>query len=322
MPRGARLDAPGALHHVMVRGIEKKAIVTDDEDRHLFVSRLGMAAIATGTRIYAWALMTNHAHLLLKSGHAGLSTFMRKFLTGYALLYNRRHQRHGYLFQNRYKSIICEEEPYFLKLVGYIHLNPLRAGLVHSLEELTRYPWSGHAGVMNSTSHEWQDRDYVLRYFAEQEEEAQRAYQEFLFGQSRVGAQPELAGGGLVRSAGGWSEVMALRRRGKKQRGDERVLGSGEFVAEILDETKETLKTLKPVSSRKAEALEALEKRCEAVGITLQALQNGSKLRECTQVRKELALKFVLELGLTYADTARLLGISDSAVNQIHRRNR
>jgi len=91
MPRGARLDAPGTLHHVMVRGIEGNQIVTDDDDRHLFVSRLSIAAAATGTKIYAWALMTNHAHLLLKSGEAGLSIFMRKFLTSYAVLYNRRH---------------------------------------------------------------------------------------------------------------------------------------------------------------------------------------------------------------------------------------
>ena len=96
MPRGARLDTPGTLHHVMVRGIEGNHIVMDDDDRDLFVSRLSIAAAATGTKIYAWALMTNHAHLLLKSGEAGLSLFMRKFLTGYAILYYRRHFRHGH----------------------------------------------------------------------------------------------------------------------------------------------------------------------------------------------------------------------------------
>ena len=169
MPRGARLDSPGTLHHVMVRGIEGSRIVTDDDDRHLFLSRLGIAAAATGTKIYAWALMTNHAHLLLKSGEAGLSIFMRKFLTSYAVLYNRRHFRHGHLFQNRYKSIICEEEPYFLKLVSYIHLNPLRAGLVSSLEELANYPWSGHATVINRIKRDWQDREYVLHYFGKRE---------------------------------------------------------------------------------------------------------------------------------------------------------
>ena len=82
MPRGARLDEPGALHHVMVRGIERTDIVFDDEDRMDFLKRIGKAAAGTGTVIYAWALMTNHAHLLLRSGTAGLSSFMRKVLTG------------------------------------------------------------------------------------------------------------------------------------------------------------------------------------------------------------------------------------------------
>jgi REP element-mobilizing transposase RayT len=156
MPRGARLDAPGTLHHVMVRGIEGMAIVQDDADRQRFVDRLGLVAGATGTTVYAWSLMSNHAHLLLRSGASGLSTFMRKLLTGYATTYNRRHRRHGHLFQNRYKSIVCEEEPYFLRLVSYIHLNPLRAGLVGSMEELDRYPWSGHAVLLNRIRHEWQ----------------------------------------------------------------------------------------------------------------------------------------------------------------------
>jgi len=106
MPRGARLDVPGTLHHVIVRGIEKRQIVDDDQDREKFVSRMGEIAIDTGTAIYAWALMTNHAHILLRSGKTGLPTFMRRFLSGYAMAYNRRHKRYGHLFQNRYKSII------------------------------------------------------------------------------------------------------------------------------------------------------------------------------------------------------------------------
>lgn len=94
---------------------------------------------------------------------------MRKLLSGYATGYNRRHKCHGHLFQNRYKSIVCEEEPYFLRLVSYIHLNPLRAGLAESLEELERYPWSGHAVVMNWIRHEWQDPNSVLGYFGKRD---------------------------------------------------------------------------------------------------------------------------------------------------------
>ncbi len=116
MPRQARLDAPGTLHHVMVRGIEKRRIVDDGKDRENFIARLDDAVTSTGMVIYAWALMPNHAHMLLRSGPQGLPAFMRRFLTGYAGDYNRRHRRHGHLFQNRYKSIVCEEDAYFREL--------------------------------------------------------------------------------------------------------------------------------------------------------------------------------------------------------------
>ena len=107
MPRQARLDAPGTLYHVMIRGIERSPIFKDGQDRQDFVSRTGILAQETGTKILAWVLMRNPVHLLFFSGPTGISQFMRRLLTGYALRYNRRHRRNGHLFQNRYKSIIC-----------------------------------------------------------------------------------------------------------------------------------------------------------------------------------------------------------------------
>ena len=157
MPRGARLDAPGTLHHAMVRGIERRNIVDDEKDPQDFVSRLSKLSHETETAIYAWALMPNHAHILLRSGPSGLSSFMRRLLTGYAAGYNRRHKRYGHLFQNRYKSIICQEDPYFKELVPYIHLNPLRAGLVDTLIELNRYRWCGHSALLGSRKTNWQE---------------------------------------------------------------------------------------------------------------------------------------------------------------------
>ena len=281
---------------------------------------MGNVAVATGTSIYAWALLTNHAHILLKSGASGLSTFMRKLLTGYATGYNLRHKHHGHLFQNRYKSIVCEEEPYFLRLVSYIHLNPLRAGLAESLEDLERYPWGGHAVVMNRIRHEWQDRNYVLGYFGKRESSALQAYREFVAEESGRGRQPELTGGGLIRSIGGWSEVKSLRKRQEKQFSDERILGSGEFVKEILDDVEESVKERLPATAAATEAGERLVSACEEAGISVQALQGGSRKRECTELRKRLALEYVLELGMTYAGSARLLGISAAAVNQIVKR--
>ncbi|MEI8031935.1 MAG: transposase [Chlorobiaceae bacterium] len=320
MPRGARLDAPGTLHHVMVRGIEGGRIVSDNADRTFFVSLMGAVSLATGTKIYAWVLMTNHAHILLKSGDSGLSTFMRKLLTGYASWYNKRHQRHGHLFQNRYKSIVCEEERYFHRLVSYIHLNPLRAGLVGSVEALDSYRWSGHAVVMNRIRHDWQDRAYVLGYFGEREFSALKAYRDFVKSESGLGRQPELTGGGLIRSVGGWSEVKSLKNREEKQFSDERILGSGDFVRNIIGDAEDSVKERLPAVSRELKAADLLKRACEKAGLQVEALQGGSRMREYSALRKMLAVAYVRELGMSYASAARLLGISGAAVDLIVRR--
>jgi REP element-mobilizing transposase RayT len=314
------LDAPGALHHVMVRGIERTAIVLDDEDRLDFLNRIGKAAAATGTVIYAWSLMTNHAHLLLRSGSAGLPSFMRKVLTGYSVSFNRRHDRSGHLFQNRYKSILCEEEPYFVRLVSYIHLNPFRARLVPSLDELERYPWSGHAAIMGWAEHPWQDMEYVLQQFGRTVGSARKAYLEFVREQNLLGRQPELTGGGLVRSSGGWSEVVSMRKRGERQFSDERILGSGEFVEEVLAEVEGAQKEMMPLKSKRVDALEMLDSECDERGLSKAALQGGCRSREYSVLRRELSRKFVFEMGFSHADVARMLGISRPAVSQMLRR--
>jgi REP element-mobilizing transposase RayT len=242
MPRQARLDAPGTLHHVIVRGIERRKIVDDDKDRQDFVSRMGTIALETGTSMYAWALMTNHAHILLRSGLSGLPRYMKRLLTGYAISYNRRHRRHGHLFQNRYKSIICEEDPYFKELVRYIHLNPLRAKLVESLARLDRYRWCGHSVLLGRVKNEWQDRDYVLRWFGAKEGEAKKAYRQFVKKGLDQGRRSDLVGGGLIRSQGGWSGVKAMRRLAVREKSDERILGSGEFVKQLIEQSDKTRK--------------------------------------------------------------------------------
>ena len=139
MPRQSRIDAPVALHHIICRGIERRPIFKDDRDRADFVGRLSLLLPETATRCYAWALIPNHFHLLLKTGQVPIATVMRRLLTGYAISYNHRHRRHGHLFQNRYKSILCQEETYLLELTRYIHLNPIRARQVSTLDQLASY---------------------------------------------------------------------------------------------------------------------------------------------------------------------------------------
>ena len=139
MPRQARLDAPGVLHHIMIRGIEGRKIFRNDKDRNGFLDRLEKILTMTETACYAWTFMPNHTHFLFRTGLASLSKVMRKLLTGYAVSFNHRYKRHGQLFRNRYKSIVCQEDAYLRELVRYIHLNPIRGGIVSGLKELNTY---------------------------------------------------------------------------------------------------------------------------------------------------------------------------------------
>lgn len=132
---------------MIIRGIKRKAIFRDETDQDGFVDRLLNLILETQTSCYAWVLMTNHAHFLFRSGPRGLAGLMQRLLTGQEVGFNRRHKRHGQLFQNRYKSIICQEDTY------------LNAGI-------------------------------------------------------DMGRRPELIGGGLIRSLGGWSKVKKLRLKG------------------------------------------------------------------------------------------------------------
>jgi len=223
MPRLARLDIAGLLQHVIVRGIERRNIFNDDHDRQLFVARLLSLLPETGVRCYAWAILSNHFHLLLMPTTTPLSHFMRRLLTGHAVSFNRRNKRSGHLFQNRYKSIVCEEEPYLLELVRYIHLNPLRAGMVASLEELDLYPWTGHAVLLGNRQFNGQDTTAILERFSKRVSTARRNYRQFVADGIETGRRDDLVGGGLKRSQG-------ERPNNEYESFDERVLGSGDFV--------------------------------------------------------------------------------------------
>jgi len=139
MPRRSRIDAPGALHHIIDRGIERKTIFKDDADRDNFLERLQNILTDSNTSCFAWALIPNHFHLLLRTGRVPISTVMKRLLTGHAMYFNRKHNRVGHLFQNRYKSILCQEDVYALELIRYIHLNPLRAKIIPDLKFLDKY---------------------------------------------------------------------------------------------------------------------------------------------------------------------------------------
>jgi len=308
MPRGARLDTPGALHHVMARGIENRRIFRDGRDYDDFIGRVSALVQAKALTVYAWALLPNHFHLLVRTGARPLARSMRSLLTGYAGAFNRRHHRRGHLFQNRYKSIVVEEEPYFLELVRYLHLNPIRAGVLRDLRALDRYAYAGHSAIVGMTTHPWQATGEVLGRFAERSKEARKRYQAFVAEGLSQGHRPELQGGGLVRSAGGWAAVEALRRGREAHTADERVLGSGEFVDTLLHEVERQAKQ-REMAARRQVSLQVLAGRIgESMSLSASLLLGKTRAKAAVQARQILAYVWVERLGRRASDLASELG--------------
>jgi len=297
----------------MVRGLDRQTIFRDDEDRRDFVDRLATVCRATGLRILAWALLPNHAHLLVRTGGRPLSAAMRSLLTGYAGAFNRRHRRAGHLFQNRYKSILVEEEPYLLELVRYIHLNPVRLGIVEDLDALERYPWTGHGRLLGRVSCPWQAVAEVRGQFGPNRWIARRRYREFVAAGVERGRRPELQGGGLVRSIGGWEKAAGLERGREAWAADERILGGSDFVEEVRQQVA-ARGDLPPRATAVASFLLLVKHCARRWRLTPEELTRGSRRQSVAEARAVVSCLAVRELGLPIVIVARDLCVSPTAV--------
>ncbi len=321
MPRQARIDSPGLLHHVIARGIERRTIFRNSSDYRDFLERLPSALSKSPNQIYAWALMPNHLHLLVRSGSGGLSGFMRRLMTGYAVAFNHRHKRSGYLFQNRYKSIVCEEETYLLELVRYIHLNPVRAGLVKSMDDLNDYPYTGHSALMGKISRVWQETDEILSRFGPKLSQAQKKYAEFLFESWGEKKRRDLTGGGLLRSAGGWENVLSLKKGGDRQQADARILGSGDFVGKTLAAVEEDEK-IKRQFKKQGSLPEAAAKIARRFNIAEEALYQKGRTDSVSKAKAVLIYTGVDYFGKTVKYMAGATRMSVSAASKAKERGR
>jgi len=316
MPRGARIDAADAVHHIMVRGIERKKIFESDDDRNHILHLLEEIIPDTGTTCFAWSLMPNHFHLLCRTGKVSISTVMRRLLTGYAVWFNRRHRRHGHLFQNRFKSILCQEDSYLLELVRYIHLNPLRAGQVRGMEELDVYAYSGHSTLMGYNRHLWQETEEILGYFGGKPAPARKAYRKFVEEGIAQGRRPDLAGGGLIRSAGGWEGLKQKRREGIYQRSDERMLGDSDFVTKVLAESKEQIKKSRFLRTDGMDLDKMADRVSEIMDVKPKEIRMASKQRNIVKARSLFCFWAVQELGESMSGLAVRFGLSVPAISK------
>ena len=291
-------------------------------DRDNFLDRLGRILFDSKTACFAWALMTNHIHLLLKTGVAPIALVMRRLLTGYAVSFNRRHRRHGHLFQNRYKSILCQEDPYLLELVRYIHLNPLRAGIVEDLKGLNAYPYCGHCVLLGKTAPGFQDVDYMLSLFGGNVAQARRGYLEFVKKGVAAGRRADLTGGGLVRSVGGWSALKAMRKGESRMKGDERILGDGDFVEAVLKAAQENLDRKSIIRALGYDFEVVVNRVLGLFGLTFNELWAGGKQRRIVKARSVLCYWGTRELGMSAVTISKKLNIASSTASESAMRGR
>jgi REP element-mobilizing transposase RayT len=297
MPRGPRLDVADALYHVIARGVERRAIVRDDCDRADFVERLAALCVEEGATLFAFVLMDNHFHLVVRRHRRPLGLLLQRLLTGYSGRFNRRHRRAGHLFQNRYKSIVCEEDHYLLELVRYVHLNPVRAGMV---TDPASYPWSSHALYLQRRPPGWLHAEPVLALLG-----GRVAYRRFVAAGMGQGHRPDLAGSDRQRSE---ASTRRLWLAGQ-------VLGTEGFAHRLLRCARDN-RLDRELQHEASALLPSLAKRiARQFGVPEPLLRSASRRRPLPRARRALIFTAVLEHAARPVDIARYLNVSTAAVS-------
>jgi REP element-mobilizing transposase RayT len=194
MPRKPRIHFPGAVYHVMLRGNAGEPIFFEDGDRYRLYLFLQQATEKFRCRIHGFCFMTNHIHLIMQVADVPLSRIMQSLALRYTKWINYSQNRTGHVFQSRYKAILLDADAYLLELVRYVHLNPVRAGMVTAPEQ---HPWSGHRTYTGAESLSWLTTDWVLARFSNQAVRARQAYQEFVAKEADGGSKTEFHNGNV-----------------------------------------------------------------------------------------------------------------------------
>lgn len=312
MPRQARLDAPGLLHHVINRGNDRQKLFIDRSDYAVFRDALAELIKEGGFTCYAWVLLPTHFHVLLETGSRPLSELMNRLSTRYAGYFNRQHNRSGRLFKNRYKSTVCDRSVFFKDLVAYVHLIPLKENTVGSLDALDSYPWSGHRALLGLEKASWQAVDAVWEAFGGRGPTGIKNYAAHVA--ERKKSQPDLSGGGLVRSSRGMDVVVGRNAAGSF---DSRVLGGRAFVESVLPSASAVrIKAPDPVlADRFIRGIETY------FGLPEKTLsRRGKSTRIGAEARSMASYLLSERCGMRKIDVADLLGITQPAVTHLYRR--
>lgn len=289
MPRRPRIHAPGGYFHVIQRGVERRRIFLDEQDRSWFRSLCGELVDRFDVRIFAFVLMSNHVHLAVQTGVEPLSRPMQWLFFRYASRFNRRHGRTGHLFQGRYRSLLVSTDEYAKQLIAYIHLNPVRVGLARAAGD---YLHSSHNGYVRGRSPEWLSEEVGLRLFGEGTEEARSALERF-----------------VGECAGAPSSLDF--KRGNNPEFD--ALGPDGYVREVYRRGE--------VTHRNARSLEQiLEAVTATYGLTLEQLRAPGRQRWPAEARAMAAVLVRRYGGATLAQLGRAVQRDQSVLTHTSRR--
>jgi len=302
MPRKARLSPAASFFHVMARGIEGRDIFATDEDRERFLGLLSTGLARTGYACYAWALMRNHYHLVLRSSDVHLSALMRPLNAAYAQGFSKAHSRTGYLFQGRYKSVVTQDQGYVEQLVRYVHANPLRVGVCKTLTDLANYRWTGHAVLMGTREAAFQDTWPVLRRFGRTVADGRKGYAEF-----------------IAEAVNQSSESLSVLRKGNTDRDGRTpgsyVIGDPEFVRSVIAKERENRLRIARHQLERLSIEDLAAKFAAAAGITPEDLLRRARGNYRAAARKVFAYVCCREYGFTIVDVARYLGHTHSPMS-------
>ncbi len=303
MPRKRRIALPGEVHHVISRGLDGATIFADDTDRKRFVSTLGRILSQEQCLCYAWSLMSNHYHLVLRPTAFNLARVMRRLNGSYARYFNRRHQRRGYLFQDRYKSLATQDFRYFRELIRYVHLNPIRAGTVKNLSALERYPWCGQAAMVGKTGEPWHSSSEALKRFGGSTASARAAYLAFL----REGLLKDETTVGDDFAPEVVDSVAAAAS-------DKRCVGEESFVRRILERAEKDLLS----GMRRRKSRPPLQAVLKGAAQNFAIAEGSMMVRGRNNARSEARRAFCASArdvyGYTIREIAAFLGVNPSSV--------
>jgi len=305
MPTKKRISVPGAIVHIMVRGINGMEIFTDDSDRCYYLELFTKSIEATGYLCYAWVLMSTHSHFVVRCSEKPLSELMRMLNSQYAKYFNKKNNRHGYVFQDRFKSIITQDQKYLESLIRYVHLNPLRARVCETLKVLDTYPWCGHSVLLGNSFQPFQTTKSVLHRFGTDINSGIKKYQEYM----AEGSLAEKNGDGII-------ESIRRSNKGIEKKNEKPcwVIGDRDFVLSVMKKNEKRLH--RSIALREAWPLEnVLSKLADIAGVKPELIKEVSRLSKSSECKKKFAFISCRILGFPVSEVAKCIGVTGPSVS-------